>query len=220
MRGPLESMRILLPACSVFLATVAIVCAQPAPSQNFDKVQIQVVPVQRNIYMLSGAGGNITVQIGPEGVLIVDTEFAPLVPKVLAEIRKLSQGHIRYIINTHVHGDHVGGNEALAKSISISNQEPLNIIAHANVLNRLTAPGAVKPNGEALEAGLPYDEYETPNKSLHFNGEAVVIYHEPKAHTDGDSIVLFRGSDVISTWRHSIAGGLPHRPGDRRLRAG
>lgn len=188
-----------LSAGAVLLAGAAILSAQPAQQQNFDNVQIKVVPVQRNVYMLSGAGGNITVQIGADGVLIVDTEFAPLVPKILAEVRKLSQGHIRYIVNTHVHGDHVGGNEAMAKSISISNQEPLNIIAHNNVLNRLTAPGAAKPNGETLEAGLPYDEYETPNKNLHFNGEAVVIYHEPSAHTDGDSIVLFRGSDVIST---------------------
>jgi glyoxylase-like metal-dependent hydrolase (beta-lactamase superfamily II) len=198
MRTPLLASNVFRVA-AILLTGATIVCAQPAPVQNFEKVQIQVVPVQRNIYMLSGAGGNITVQIGTEGVLIVDTEFAPLVPKILIEIRKLSQGHIRYIINTHVHGDHVGGNEALAKSIPISNQEPLNIIAHANVLNRLTATGTAKPNGETLEAGLPYDEYETPNKSLHFNGEAVVIYHEPKAHTDGDSIVLFRGSDVIST---------------------
>ena len=167
--------------------------------QNFDNVEVHVLPVQGNVYMLVGAGGNMTMQVGKEGVLLVDTMYAGLSDKVLAAIRTVSDKPIRYIINTHVHADHVGGNEAMAKSISISNQEPLNVIAHANVLNRLTAPGAVKPNGETLEAGLPYDEYETPTKNLHFNGEAIVIYHEPKAHTDGDSAVLFRGSDVIST---------------------
>jgi len=188
-------------------SAVAMLCAQapapapaPAPQQNFDNVQIQVYPVQRNVYMLAGSGGNITVQVGKEGVLMVDTEFAPLAPKIMAAIRKLSQGHIRYIINTHMHGDHVGGNAAMAKLIPTDNQEPLSIIAHANVLNRLTAPSQSNANGQTLaEGGLPVDEYETPVKNLHFNGEAVVVIHEPKAHTDGDSIVLFRGSDVIST---------------------
>jgi glyoxylase-like metal-dependent hydrolase (beta-lactamase superfamily II) len=184
--------------------------APPAQQQNFDNVQIQVVPVQKNIYMLQGSGGNITVQVGQDGVLMVDTEFGPLAPKIMAEIRKLSQGHVRYIINTHLHGDHVGGNEAISKLIPTDVQEPLNIIAHANVLNRLTAPGANNANGQTLgQAGLPADEYETPIKSLHFNGEAVVIYHEPKAHTDGDSIVLFRGSDVISTGDIFTPGRYP-----------
>jgi cyclase len=208
MRRPLGVMNIAMPAFRISRVGAATLIAaailygqsvQAPAQQNFDNVQIRVVPVQHNIYMLAGAGGNITVQIGSDGVLLVDSEFAPLVPKIMAEVRKLSQAHIRYIINTHMHGDHVGGNDALARMIPISNQEPLSIIAHSNVLNRLTAPGASKATGVTLEAGLPYDEYETPSKKLHFNGEAVVIYHEPSAHTDGDSIVMFRGSDVIST---------------------
>src|ERR1700704_6475021 len=84
------------------------------PQQNFDNVQIRVLPVQKNVYMLSGSGGNITVQTGEDGVLMVDTEYAPLAPKIMAEIRKLSKGPLRYIINTHMHGDHTGGNEAIA----------------------------------------------------------------------------------------------------------
>jgi cyclase len=206
MRRKVGNMKIFRPIVNVVrcaattFAAAAALYAQPVPAQqNFDNVQVQVVPVHHNVYMLAGSGGNITVQVGNDGVLLVDTGFAPLVPKIMAEVRKLSQAHIRYIINTHVHSDHVGGNEALARMIPISNQEPLNIVAHSSVLNRLTAPGAPKINGETLEAGLPYDEYDTPDKRLHYNGEAVVIYHEPKAHTDGDSVVLFRGSDVIST---------------------
>jgi cyclase len=175
---------------------IACVFAAAAQTPDFDRVQIHAEPVQRNIYMLSGAGGNITVQIGSEGVLMVDTGYAPLAPKIMAEIRKLSSGPLRYIINTNLHPDHVGGNDAIAKFIPQDPLLPLKIIAHSNVLNRLTAPVPGQPPPSRV--GLPLDEYATPRKNMHFNGEAVVIYHEPKAHTDGDSIVLFRGSDVIS----------------------
>lgn len=188
------------PMTRTFLyASLLAAWAIPANSQqqDFDKVEIHVEPVQHNIYMLVGAGGNTTVQVGSEGVLLVDTQFAPLAPKIVAEIRKLSPGPLRYIINTHMHPDHVGGNAAIAKLAGSDPALPLKIIAHENVLNRLTAPSPGQP--KFPEEGLPIDEYGTPAKSLHFNGEAVVIYHEPNAHTDGDSLVLFRGSDVIST---------------------
>ncbi len=192
---------------SRLLVMAAMVCgltglaAAQQPQQNFDDVKIQVTPVTKNIYMLFGAGGNVTVQVGDDGVLLVDTEFAPLAPKLMAEIKKLSDGPIRYILNTHVHGDHVGGNDAFFKLIPRNPDAPLNIVAQSNVLNRLTAPG---PNGEpgastAEHPGFPEDEYDTPRKNIHFNGEAIIMYHEPKAHTDGDSVILFRGSDVVAT---------------------
>src|SRR3990172_1700533 len=91
------------------LAAASLLGAQQR--QNFDDVKLDVLPVQGNVYMLVGAGGNITLQVGKEGVLIVDTQFEPLAPRIMAEIRKLSTGPVRFIINTHVHGDHVGGNE-------------------------------------------------------------------------------------------------------------
>jgi len=190
-------------------AGLLIACAFAAAAQtpDFDRVQIHAEPVQHNIYMLSGAGGNITVQIGSEGVLMVDTGYAPLAPKIMAEIRKLSLGPLRYIINTHLHPDHVGGNDAIAKFIPQDPLLPLKIIAHSNVLNRLTAPVPGQP--PPSRDGLPLDEYATPRKNMHFNGEAVVIYHEPKAHTDGDSIVLFRGSDVISAGDIFTPGSYP-----------
>jgi glyoxylase-like metal-dependent hydrolase (beta-lactamase superfamily II) len=157
--------------------------------------------------MLVGAGGNTTLQVGSEGVLLVDTQFAPLAPKLMAEIRKLSPGPLRYIINTHVHPDHVGGNAAIAQLAGADPALPLKIIAHENVLNRLTETVPGQPRFP--EEGLPIDEYATPTKNLHFNGEAVIIYHEPNAHTDGDSVVLFRGSDVISTGDIFTPGGYP-----------
>jgi len=178
-----------------------------AQQQNFANVQIRVLPVQGNVYMLAGSGGNITLQIGKEGVLMVDTEFAPLAPKIMAEIRKLSNGPIRYIINTHVHPDHVGGNDAFAALIPQDPLNPLKIIAHENVLNRMTKPAGKET--PPPQPGLPEDEYFTRFKDLRFNGEAIFVYHEPKAHTDGDSVVLFRGSDVVSTGDIFTPGGYP-----------
>ena len=122
-----------------------------------------------------------------------------------------------WIVNTHVHPDHVGGNDAFAQAgpapeISgfgrLDGEQPLRIIAHENVLNRMTKPAA-KGETPPPQAGLPEDEYATPQKDLRFNGEAVVILHEPNAHTDGDSIVHFRGSDVISTGDIFTPGGYP-----------
>ena len=177
-----------------FLLVTALAAQQP----DFDKVQMQTQRVQGNVYMITGAGGNSAVQAGRDGVLIVDTQFAPLASKLMAEIRKLNQGPLLFIINTHFHQDHVGGNAALARLAEPGLAgAPLKIIGHENVLNRLAKP---IPNQPPIPPeGLPVDEYFTPFKDVHMNGEAVIVYHEPNAHTDGDSVILFRGSDVVAT---------------------
>jgi glyoxylase-like metal-dependent hydrolase (beta-lactamase superfamily II) len=173
-------------------------------AQNLDKVEVHALPVQGNIYMLVGAGGNVTVQVGDDGVLLVDTSFAQMSDKILAEVRKLSNKPIRYIINTHVHPDHVGGNENLAKigrtisggNVGADAPTGATVIAHENVLNRMSAPTGTQapfPVG-----AWPTDTYFTKQKEIYFNNEAVVIMHQPAAHTDGDSIVYFRRSDVVS----------------------
>lgn len=176
--------------------------------QNFDNVEVQVLPVQGNVYMLVGAGVNMTVQIGNDGILVVDTEYAQMAPKVLAAIRKLSEKPILWVVNTHVHPDHIGGNDALPKLANAASGARARIIAHQNVLNRMTAaPSANQPR--IPDSLWPNDEYFLPQKDLTFNGEAVVIYHMPEAHTDGDSIVFFRKSDVISTGGIFVPGRYP-----------
>ncbi len=173
------------------LATIA--AAASAQPQNFENIQIRVLPVQGNVYLFVGAGGNTTVQAGKDGVAVVDTQYAEMAPKIMAEIRKLSEKPIVWMINTHVHPDHTGGNAALAK---LGGGQAPRIIAHENVLNRMTQKVPNQP--PVPEEGLPNDEYGTRQKDFFFNGEAVVVYHMPKAHTDGDSIVFFRRSDVLS----------------------
>ncbi len=189
----------------------------PQQAQNFDNVQIGVLPIRDNIYMLVGAGGNITLQVGDEGVLIVDTQFAPLSDKILTEIRKISKGPIRYIIDTHAHGDHVGGNANFAKAgASVAGGNMLGplavaaqgqggaapagalatILAHENVLMRLEQ----QTGAQAIPSeGLPSTTYISEFKDIYFNGESIRLFHEPNAHTDGDTMVYFRRSDVLST---------------------
>jgi glyoxylase-like metal-dependent hydrolase (beta-lactamase superfamily II) len=187
----------------------AAIAQNRGPQQNFDNVEIHVLPVQGNIYMLTGAGGNITVQVGKDGVLLVDTEYAQLSDRILAAIRKISDGPLRYIINTHYHADHTSGNENLRKAgstiaggnvagdLGAAAGEGAAIIAHNNVLEGLSAPTgsqAAMPAG-----GWPTSTYLSDEKKLWFNNEGIEILHPEHAHTDGDSIVFFRKSDVIST---------------------
>ena len=178
-----------------------LACAQPPNPGN---AEVHVLPVQGSVYMLVGAGGNITLQVGNDGVLVVDTGLATMAPKVLAAIRKLSDKPIVWIVNTHVHADHTGGNEALAKAGSGGPGGRPRIVAQENVLNRMSAPPSGIP-----EAAWPNDEYSTPFKDFSFNAEAVVVYHVPAAHTDGDSIVFFRRSDVVSTGDVFTPGRYP-----------
>jgi len=173
-------------------------------TQNLDNVEVHVLHVQGNVYMLVGAGGNITVQIGDDGVLLVDTSYEQMSQKVVAAIRTLSNKPIRYIINTHVHEDHIGGNAPIAKlgatiaggNMGVGANTGAAIIAHENVLNRMSAPTGQQASSPS--AAWPTDTYFTKKKELFFNGEAIEIIHQPSAHTDGDSIIFFRRSDVVS----------------------
>jgi glyoxylase-like metal-dependent hydrolase (beta-lactamase superfamily II) len=188
----------------LFLASVffsPLIFAQQNSSKNLDGVDIHTLEVQGNLYMLVGEGGNITVQIGNDGILLVDTQYAALSGKILAAIKRLSSRPIRYIINTGVDTDHTDGNENLRKAgISIAGgyaiQQGAELIAQRNVLLRMSAPTGSK--SIVPEDALPTSTFDD-EKKFSFNGEAIQIIHIPRAHTDSDAIVFFRRSDVITT---------------------
>ena len=162
--------------------------------------ELELLPVQGNISMLAGAGGNITVQAGKEGILLVDSGMSGMSDKVLEAIRTLSKSQISYIINTNDRTDHVGGNEYFAKigqplSIARAARANVFIVAFNTILDRMSDPNAKPP---IADKAWPNDTYSVPQKNLYFNGEAVQVFHQP-ATTDGNSFVLFRRSDVVST---------------------
>ena len=185
---------------------LALFAGAASAQQDFSGVEIHTLHVRDNIYMLVGAGGNITVQIGDDGVLLVDTQYAPLSEKIAAAIAELTAKPIRYIIDTHYHPDHIGGNEnlRLAGSTVVGGNMPgavpysgdgAQVVAHENVLLRLS--GAL--GGTAAESGnWPTNTFFNDEKKVHYNGEGIRIIHMPAAHTDGDVIVFFRRSDVVS----------------------
>lgn len=169
--------------------------------------EVHVLPVQGHVYMLLGAGDNIAVQIGDEGVLVVDTGNGKMTDKVLAAIRKLSDRPIRYIVNTHFHADNTGGNEVIAKAGSTTQGNTATIMSHENVLARMSAP--VGKPGAAAPGLWPSDTYYPEEKDFFFNEEAVMLYHDAAAHTDGDTIVFFRRSDVVVAGDIFITTGYP-----------
>jgi glyoxylase-like metal-dependent hydrolase (beta-lactamase superfamily II) len=184
----------------------AMLCGNALAQQDFSDVEIHTLHVRDDIYMLVGAGGNITVQLGEDGVLLVDTQYAPLSDRIIDAIAELSDKPIRYIIDTHYHPDHVGGNEnlRLAGNTVVGGNMPgavpysgdgAQVVAHENVLLRLS--GAM--GGDASPSGLwPTNTFFNDEKRIYYNGEGIRIIHMPAAHTDGDVIVFFRRSDVIA----------------------
>ncbi|MBI4263120.1 MAG: hypothetical protein HY657_01985 [Acidobacteria bacterium] len=172
-----------------------------------------MLPVQGNVHLIAGAGVNLTVHVGEYGVLLVDTPPPAVAPQVMAEIRKLSPLPIRWIINTSVNPDHVAGNAALVGPAGgrgapfgfVGLGRPA-IVAHENVLNRMANPPAGQP--ATAPGALPTTTYYLPTMDFS-NGEAVILYHQPAAHTDSDTVVLFRESDVISTGAVFTPGRYP-----------
>jgi cyclase len=180
-----------------------------------DDVNVEVLHVHGNVYMLAGKLGNVTVQVGRdpghEGVLLVDTGAAGMAGNIAAEIRKLSREPVRFIVNTSADPDHTGGNEAIAKPDThiFGTPDAVAVFAHANVLTRMSEQGSKASTGSWPT--ITFDD----RKAFDFNGEDVEILFEKSAHTDGDSVVLFRGSNVISAGDVFLTTGYPVRDLDR-----
>jgi glyoxylase-like metal-dependent hydrolase (beta-lactamase superfamily II) len=157
---------------------------------------VKVLPVQKNVYAIVTAAGNVTAQIGNDGVLLVDTGTAALAPNIFAAVRTLSDKPIHTIVNTHLHPDHTGGNATMVK-MGGGGPQPVRVMAHENTFNRMM-DAAVAANANTPSAAMPMNTFFTPTRDFFLNGEAIILYHVPKAHTDGDTLVYFRGSDVVS----------------------
>jgi len=185
------------------LTAVAILAAAPvAAQQDFSKVEIKASKVRGNIWMLNGAGGNIGVSVGPDGILIVDDKFAPLAEKIRAALKEVGGGQLKFILNTHWHGDHTGANPVFGPEAPI--------IAHSNVRQRLATE---QRRGERVTPpldpkGWPVITFDD-SVSVHFNGEEIRVLHFPHGHTDGDSVIFFTGSNVAHLGDDFFAGRFP-----------
>jgi cyclase len=189
---------------AALLAAILSVAAQAA-----DDAPYEVLHIRGNVYMLASALGNVTVQVGKdpghEGVLLVDTGSAAMAGKVATEIRELSGAPVRFIVNTSADPDHTGGNEAIAKPDThvFGTADAVTVFAQTSVLTRMSSKGSGVATG--AWPTITFDD----RKALEFNGETVEIFSEKSAHTDGDSIVLFRGSNVLSAGDVFLTTGYP-----------
>ena len=189
----------------IFAALLVCWCASPTPAQtDYSKVEIKVTKVAGNVYMLEGAGGNIGVSVGPDGILIVDDQFAPLADKIKAALKTLGEGKLKFVLNTHYHGDHTGGNVAFGPDAPI--------IAQTNVRKRLSEEQKSKffnrTTPPSPKEALPVITFDQA-VSVFFNGEEIKVIHFPHGHTDGDSVIFFTGSNVVHMGDDFFNGRFP-----------
>ena len=191
-------------SAALLLLAMAVVVAQ---DRDFSKVQIKVSKVAGSVYMLEGAGGNIGASVGEDGIVVVDDQYAPLADKIQAALKGITDRPVRFIINTHYHSDHTGGNEFFQK------QAP--IIAHDNVRKRLET-GSTAGNGGSVKmdmkpsprAALPIITFDH-DVTVHLNGEDIRALHVPAGHTDGDSVIYFPKSNVVHMGDDFVTYGFP-----------
>ena len=181
----------ILAPCATLALAAASAIAQPAA--RFAAVEIKATHVAGAVHMLEGAGGNIGVSAGADGVLMVDDQFAPLAERIAAVVAEIGGEQPKVVLNTHFHGDHTGGNAHFGRTGTI--------LAHANVRSRLA-------DGGTAAAGLPVVTF-LDRLRLHFNGDEIDLIHLPRGHTDGDSIVWFKDSGVVHLGDHFFKGRFP-----------
>ena len=192
----------------VWAVTLLLGCVLAAAQQrDFSQVQMKVTKVAGTVYMLEGAGGNIGASIGQDGMVIVDDQYAPLADKIQAALKDITDKPIRFIINTHYHGDHTGGNAYFQK------QAP--IIAHDNVRKRLESGGTAGNGASVHVVAEPQPKDALPiltfdhDVTVHLNGEDIRALHIPAGHTDGDAIIFFPKSNVVHMGDDFVTYGFP-----------
>src|SRR6185369_11198186 len=187
------------------LAAALVSLGASAQAPNFDAVQIKTIRVAQNIYVLEGQGGNIGVSVGDDGVLLIDDQFAPLTAKHMEAIKAITDKPVRFLINTHYHWDHVGGNENWGKA-------GVMIVAHDNVYKRMSGRQVVQILKQDIQpypkAALPVMTYND-RVTYHINGDELTAYKVPRSHTDGDSFVRFRNANVVHTGDVFASGRYP-----------
>lgn len=186
----------------VFAGLFVLAAVWATQQQDFSNVEIKATNVRGNIYMLEGRGGNIGVCVGDDGILIVDSQFAPLADKIRAALKQLNNGNLKFLLNTHWHGDHTGGNPVFGKEMTI--------IAHENVRNRLMTE---QKRGERMippapKEGWPVITLES-TLAVHFNDEDIKIMHFPHGHTDGDCVIFFTKANVAHLGDDFFVNGFP-----------
>src|SRR6476661_3628664 len=197
-------MRKFMTATILSLFAAAALIAQ---DQDYSKVEIKVTKVAGTVYMLQGAGGNIAASVGEDGIVIVDDEFAPLAEKIRAALKGIADKPVRFVINTHWHFDHTGGNEPFSQTSTV--------IAQDNVRKRLQTGGTMGNNGSVKMDAKPASKGALPiitfdhDVSVHLNGEDIRALHFPHGHTDGDSIIFFPQSNVVHMGDDFVTYGFP-----------
>jgi glyoxylase-like metal-dependent hydrolase (beta-lactamase superfamily II) len=184
-------------------ALVGLAAVGLAQQRDFSKVEVKAVKVAGTVYMLTGEGGNIGLSVGEDGAVVVDDQYAPLAPKIQAAIKGVTEKPVRFILNTHWHPDHTGGNEQMGKTATI--------VSHENVRKRLQE-GMASLLGRRIDpappGALPVITFRQ-SLTLHLNGEEVRALHYPRGHTDGDSVIYFSKSNVVHMGDAFVTYGLP-----------